>query len=206
MLDLVNNYIKVAGALEIANALAKNTTLVSINLGYNSIKDDGAIAIAKALETNTTLASIDLRSNGIKENGPGERALQEAIYVTNKVRERCGIRPLEVIGVRSIQFDDKTQAELQERALQIIPPAPAAASASAAINEGVNHQSGRDAAAASANAKPEAPSSAVMKGKERVAGKVPAAEEATTAGDAPGDVSAASARKLAEYDRSLQQE
>ncbi len=63
----LGNNIDAAGAASICQALEKNTTLQSLNLGSerrvrdNRIGHAGAAAVCQALEKNTTLQSLNLR-------------------------------------------------------------------------------------------------------------------------------------------------
>ncbi len=59
------------GVKALANALSKNCTLVSLNLGtlpsadelgWNDIREEGAQALAKGLAQNRTLAELDIGS------------------------------------------------------------------------------------------------------------------------------------------------
>ncbi|NXG67575.1 DRC5 protein, partial [Hemiprocne comata] len=67
ILDLCNNQIGHLGAQALAQALAKNSTLISLNLRLNRVEDKGGEAIGHALLTNTTLKSIHLGSNNLSE-------------------------------------------------------------------------------------------------------------------------------------------
>lgn len=64
-LDIGGNNIGIIGAIVIANALEKNKTLMDLYLYKNSITDDGAIALADALEYNTSLNLLDITENTI---------------------------------------------------------------------------------------------------------------------------------------------
>ncbi|KFQ40586.1 T-complex-associated testis-expressed protein 1, partial [Mesitornis unicolor] len=65
ILDLCNNQIHHLGAQALAQALAKNFTLTSLNLRLNCVEDEGGEVIGRALLTNTTLKSIHLGSNNL---------------------------------------------------------------------------------------------------------------------------------------------
>ncbi|NXL93679.1 DRC5 protein, partial [Alectura lathami] len=67
ILDLCNNQICHGGAQALAQALAKNCTLTSLNLRLNCVGDEGGEAMGRALLTNTTLKSIHLGSNKLAE-------------------------------------------------------------------------------------------------------------------------------------------
>ncbi|NXK46139.1 DRC5 protein, partial [Chauna torquata] len=67
ILDLCNNQIHHAGAQALAQALAKNCILTSLNLRLNCLEDEGGEAMGHALLTNTTLRSIHLGSNRLSE-------------------------------------------------------------------------------------------------------------------------------------------
>ncbi|XP_008493799.1 dynein regulatory complex subunit 5 [Calypte anna] len=67
ILDLCNNQIGHLGAQALAQALAENSTLTSLNLRLNCLEDEGGEAIGHALLTNTTLKFIHLGSNNLSE-------------------------------------------------------------------------------------------------------------------------------------------
>ncbi|NXC45298.1 DRC5 protein, partial [Penelope pileata] len=67
ILDLCNNQIRHEGAQALAQALAENHTLTSLNLRLNCVEDKGGEALGRALLTNTTLKSIHLGSNMLGE-------------------------------------------------------------------------------------------------------------------------------------------
>jgi hypothetical protein len=64
-IELTNNYITTAGAIEIAKALSKNTTLNTLSLSYNLIYSFKEVS--KYLALNTTLTRIEINGN-IKNN------------------------------------------------------------------------------------------------------------------------------------------
>ena len=68
-LRLGSNMIGVQGAMAIANALATNHTLTSLDLGVNKIGNLGAQALAHALSTNHTLQELHLERNMIGNTG-----------------------------------------------------------------------------------------------------------------------------------------
>ena len=57
--------------------LATSSMLSAINLSWNGIGAEGAPALADALERNCTLKSCDLRSNELE--GAGKQAIREAV-------------------------------------------------------------------------------------------------------------------------------
>ena len=59
-------------ALVIAEELAVNTTVTSLNMWKNNISKGGAKAIAAAIASNATLKSLDVEGNGVGDVG-GER-------------------------------------------------------------------------------------------------------------------------------------
>lgn len=69
LLNLSNNLIGDAGAIDIATALKTNKTLVNMNLSQNQIGDPGAGELADMLEKNTTLKLLNLRANIIQREG-----------------------------------------------------------------------------------------------------------------------------------------
>lgn len=68
-LDLLCNRIKNAGAIAIAGALMRNTSLTNLCLFDNIIGNAGATAIAQALKVNNNLMVLDLESNIISNYG-----------------------------------------------------------------------------------------------------------------------------------------
>uniref|UniRef100_A0A8B9SWU8 T-complex-associated-testis-expressed 1 n=1 Tax=Anas platyrhynchos TaxID=8839 RepID=A0A8B9SWU8_ANAPL len=66
-LDLCNNKIHQAGAQALAQALAQNCILTSLNLRLNYLGDEGGEAMGRALLANATLKSIHLGSNMLSE-------------------------------------------------------------------------------------------------------------------------------------------
>jgi len=67
----------------LAEALKTNTSVTSINLGFNSIGAEGMKALAEALKTNTSVTSIDLRCNSI--GAEGMKALKQVIKEKKKM-------------------------------------------------------------------------------------------------------------------------
>ena len=67
ILHLCNNQIRDEGAQALAQALAKNCTLTSLNLRLNHVEDKGGEAMGCALLTNTTLKSLHLGGNRLAE-------------------------------------------------------------------------------------------------------------------------------------------
>ncbi|XP_042750938.1 dynein regulatory complex subunit 5 [Lagopus leucura] len=67
ILHLCNNQICNEGAQALAQALAKNCTLTSLNLRLNHVEDEGGEAMGCALLTNTTLKSLHLGGNSLAE-------------------------------------------------------------------------------------------------------------------------------------------
>ena len=53
------------GSVAVAQALARNTTLTTLDLGYNRLGEDGGNAVAHALERNTTLTNLNLEDNDL---------------------------------------------------------------------------------------------------------------------------------------------
>ena len=51
------------GAIILAEELATNTSVISVDLSFNEIGNVGAEALAKALKTNTSVISVDLSFN-----------------------------------------------------------------------------------------------------------------------------------------------
>ena len=70
-LDLEDCHISSEGAVELATALCKNTTLQYLNLSHNPIGEhvEEATAVAKMLVENKTLTRLDLRDCHISSEG-----------------------------------------------------------------------------------------------------------------------------------------
>jgi hypothetical protein len=68
-LDLSSNSIGDAGALELAVVLRQNNTLEILELDSNQIVSDGASALADALVANDALKALDLVNNSIGDDG-----------------------------------------------------------------------------------------------------------------------------------------
>ena len=66
-IGLRRNNIGDAGAASLGAGLAKNTSVKEINLRYNNIGDAGAAALEKSLMQNSTLTSIDLGGNPMSD-------------------------------------------------------------------------------------------------------------------------------------------
>jgi len=52
-----------------SEALQRNSTLTSLDLGGNGVGDSGAERLAEALQRNSTLTSLDLRNNEVGDSG-----------------------------------------------------------------------------------------------------------------------------------------
>ena len=82
-LDLRHNLIEDDGAILIARALAKNTTLQTLYMGYNCIRGEAIKAFAEALSENSTLKKIDLAFLINDPSGmPGKGTLDEVKIFT----------------------------------------------------------------------------------------------------------------------------
>ncbi|WP_052236381.1 DUF294 nucleotidyltransferase-like domain-containing protein [Candidatus Protochlamydia amoebophila] len=81
LLDLSGRGINDKEVEVIAQSLASNTTLKSLNLGYNQIGDQGAEAIAQSLASNTTLETLGLNNNQISDRGA--KAISKALASNN---------------------------------------------------------------------------------------------------------------------------
>ena len=69
-----NRRIGVHGAVLLAEALALNSTMVTLNLTGHAVGDVGAAALADALTCNATLVSLQLGHNEIGDKGASELA------------------------------------------------------------------------------------------------------------------------------------
>ncbi|KAL0964969.1 hypothetical protein UPYG_G00275090 [Umbra pygmaea] len=83
-LCVYDNNIQGLGALAIGYALAKNTTLRSLNLCLNRLGDEGGQAIAQALLKNCTLERLHLGSNEM--SGPTARAMSQVLIQNSSLR------------------------------------------------------------------------------------------------------------------------
>src|SRR3989338_1454475 len=84
------------GAGRLAEVLAINSTLTSLDLRYNEVGAAGAGRLAEALTTNSTLTTLDLRYNQVTDEG-GRRLADAlvanssltAIYFDSDLNTRC---------------------------------------------------------------------------------------------------------------------
>ena len=103
VLVLLDCHISCEGAVELAAALCKNTTLNDLNLNYNSIGEhvEGATAVAKMLVENKTLTRLDLQDCHISSEGAVELA---AALCKNTTLKRLDLdhNPIGVEGASSM--------------------------------------------------------------------------------------------------------
>lgn len=71
--------------LELATTLRDNSTLMTLDLGYNDFGDAGAQDLAAMLRDNFTLTTLDLGHNGI--DVAGAQALAAALRVNSTLRD-----------------------------------------------------------------------------------------------------------------------
>ncbi|XP_051952219.1 dynein regulatory complex subunit 5 [Xyrauchen texanus] len=83
-LTVYNNRIRGAGAQALAHALARNSTLMFLNLRLNLIGDEGGQALAQALMKNNTL--VDLHLGGNKMTEPAAMALSQALVENSTLK------------------------------------------------------------------------------------------------------------------------
>ena len=69
LLYLEDCHINSEGAVELATALCKNSTLKYLSLNHNPIGVGGASSISDSLQHNTSLGSLHLRDNSVGEEG-----------------------------------------------------------------------------------------------------------------------------------------
>ena len=74
-----------AEVMELAGALAVNTTLTMLELRYNALGKEGGRAMGEALAVNTTLTQLDLGDNRLGEEGG--RAMGEALAVNTTLAQ-----------------------------------------------------------------------------------------------------------------------
>ena len=68
-----------------AEALAANSALTSLDLSFNQVGDEGAGRLAEALATNSTLSTLDLRH--IQARDEGAMRLAEALVINSSLTE-----------------------------------------------------------------------------------------------------------------------
>lgn len=71
LLESVNlswNMIRLGGAVDLANSLAKNKHLTHLDLSYNALSNVAGVALGDAIVHNTTLKILNICSNGIDES------------------------------------------------------------------------------------------------------------------------------------------
>eukprot|EP00808_Paulinella_micropora_P028888 g74561.t1 len=76
-LRFYNKSLRDSGAYAVAKGLQVNTTVQTLNIGYNNLGDKGAALIAEAIKVNKTLTILSLMYNGIGETGT--KAIGEAL-------------------------------------------------------------------------------------------------------------------------------
>ncbi|CAK6962733.1 dynein regulatory complex subunit 5 [Scomber scombrus] len=84
ILNMCDNDIRDHGAKAIAQALSKNSTLLSLNLRLNQLRDEGGQAICKALLNNSTLLDLHLGGNQVME--PTAFALSKTLVQNNTLK------------------------------------------------------------------------------------------------------------------------
>ena len=82
--DLSWNRIGPRGAAALSLALLENESITVLNLSNNSIGDEGAAAVGRALEANTALLNVNLAENKVGDDGAKALA---AAFVTNTTCE-----------------------------------------------------------------------------------------------------------------------
>ncbi|ETW05897.1 hypothetical protein H310_03546 [Aphanomyces invadans] len=92
------------GVESLANALALNTSLTSIDLRNNSIGPDGAVILAHALKRNRTLEEMDLRWNEV--GSVGGRAFLDVLENGNHSLKRLQLMGNNVPIATSDAIDD----------------------------------------------------------------------------------------------------
>ena len=68
-----------------AEALAINSTLTTLDLSGNEVWDEGAVRLAEALTTNSTLTTLNLIAN--KFGDEGAKRLAEALAINSSLTE-----------------------------------------------------------------------------------------------------------------------
>ncbi|KAK6975427.1 leucine-rich repeat-containing protein 74A [Biomphalaria glabrata] len=101
VLDLQYNHIRTDSAVQIALALAKNSTLRTLNLAWNGLGTEGCRALARSLEANSSLTELDLTCNrlGIKSL---EFLLKGIIKNRGLTTLKIGNNPLTTQGVKAL--------------------------------------------------------------------------------------------------------
>jgi len=76
---------RLAKQLELAEALSKNTHLLTLLLVHNNLDDEFAVAISQALAVNKSITVLNLESNNI--TGVGTIALANMLTANSTLRE-----------------------------------------------------------------------------------------------------------------------
>ncbi|KAH9519302.1 hypothetical protein Btru_075215 [Bulinus truncatus] len=101
VLDLQYNHIRTESAVQIALALARNTTLRSLNLAWNGLGTEGCRALASSLVHNTSLTELDLTCNRL-----GIKSLEFLLKGLSKNKGltsiKIGNNPLTTQGVKAL--------------------------------------------------------------------------------------------------------
>ena len=84
-INLHRNSIGYAGAIALAHALEKNSTLASIDLGLNEIGHYGSLFLAQALKKNITLTSIEPFKRVVECNAGIQGMLERRAVDTEEV-------------------------------------------------------------------------------------------------------------------------
>jgi hypothetical protein len=72
------------GVAKLSAALSTNSTVTTLNLGFNNLGDEGAAMVAAGLEKNVALTSLELSSNNIRL--VGAQALARALTTNTSLR------------------------------------------------------------------------------------------------------------------------
>ena len=95
-IDLTKASLGVGSAVIMASLLAKNTTLLSLNLNYNKLGTEGAVCLARGLKSNGSLVLLSLAWNRILPEGAA--AIATALHGNKSItslnlacNELCGV-------------------------------------------------------------------------------------------------------------------
>jgi hypothetical protein len=84
-LDINDNGITAEGIVKLAPALAKNHSLVIINLGFNPIGDEGVVILMKHLLNRVGNEPLDLRLPGCNIGEIGAKAIADFMIHSNRI-------------------------------------------------------------------------------------------------------------------------
>jgi hypothetical protein len=84
--DLSSVSLGAEGARMLAEALRRNTSIVSLDLSSNNLDAEGASVLAEALRSNTSIVSIDVSSNNVGSEGASALAVALKVFIAKEER------------------------------------------------------------------------------------------------------------------------